>query len=56
MDMQYSMLTWLILFSYFLMALQFGIREQLQYTVISNVIFFKLTNIFLTKSEPQYYS
>ena len=32
MDMQHSMLTWLILFSYlFLLALPFGIRVQLQY-------------------------
>ena len=33
MDMQYSMLTWLILFSHlFLLALSFGIIVQLQYT------------------------
>ena len=58
MQMQYSMLTWLILFSYLLLlALPFGIRVTITMHVISNVIFFQTCEIiFLTKSEPQHYS
>ena len=56
MDMQYSVITWLILFSYlFLLALLFGMRVQ-----IGDVIFLKHAKLsvllFLTKSEPQHYS